>query len=329
MSRFFSNVTRSPSFPAFVLLAILFIVNIFITSGFLGASYLSGFFASNAPLICIAIGASLVIITAGIDLSAGAIITLTNVIMVTMFGAGWGLAPTIIICLLLAVGMGALNGVLVGILRVNSLMATFATQSTFAGIALWIMAIPGGSIPPALSKWYNSAIAGIPVSVWMIVIVFAAAMIILKSPIGTKLYAIGKNEEKAYISGMHVSRIKFMAYTFSGLTAGVAALCMTARIGGGDPTVALSIQLTCIASCVIGGVDLAGGKGSCFGPIWGAMSLILVIVTVFSAGVTVYQQSLVSGIITLAAIVGTVAISTVRSNKKQLRALKVGGGNQA
>ncbi len=316
MIRIFGEIKKSPSFPAFVLFIILFILNCFITKGFTSHSFINSFFASNVPLICIAIGSAGVIISGGIDLSVGAIITLINVVMISLFGAGWGIAPVILVSLLLAAGMGALNGLMVGILRVNPLMATFASQSIFAGIALWIMSIPGGSSPVALAKWYNGNLFGIPASLIVMLIVLAASIVLLKSRIGIKLYAIGNNEEKAFVSGVNVSRIKFMVYTFSGIASGVAAIALTARIGGGDPTVALPMTLTCIAACVIGGLDLAGGKGTSVGGIWGAMFLQLIITTIFSTGVSTFRQDLVKGLIIFAGIAGTIIVSNSKRRSK-------------
>ncbi len=301
------RVLRSTSLPAFLLFLIMAILNICITTGFLSKSYINSFFGANAPLICLAIGVSMVLITGGIDLSVGAIICLCNVTMITLFGKGFSIPVVLLIGIAMAIAMGAINGVLVSVMRINPMMTTFATQSMYAGLALWIMKIPGGSAPIKLTKWFATRVLGyIPMSLIVVLALLALVLIIMRTPIGVKMYAIGNNEEKAYISGIRVVPIKFFAYVFSGFAAGVAAICYTARTGGGDPTAALTLTLNCIAACVIGGLSLAGGKGTCVGGLWGALFLQMIISTILSARIPTMAQDLVEGLIIFVGIAGTI-----------------------
>lgn len=302
-----NKLLKSTSMPAFLLALVMIIINIFITKGFLTTSYINSFFSANAPLLCLAIGISMVIITGGIDLSVGAIICLCNVTMVTLFGEDWDIGTVVLICILMATAMGAINGLLVAVLRINPMMATFATQSAFAGLALWVMDIPGGYAPIAFCKWFSTKVFGvIPMSLIVVLALLALVLIIMRTPIGVKLYAIGNNEEKAYISGIRVAPIKFFAYTFSGFAAGIAAICYTARTGGGDPTAALTLTLNSVAACVIGGLSLAGGKGTCVGGVWGAMFLQMIISIILAARIPTMAQNLVEGLIIFVGIAGTI-----------------------
>lgn len=213
----------------------------------------------------------------------------------------------LLIGIAMAIAMGAINGVLVSVMRINPMMTTFATQSMYAGLALWIMKIPGGSAPIKLTKWFATRVLGyIPMSLIVVLALLALVLIIMRTPIGVKMYAIGNNEEKAYISGIRVVPIKFFAYVFSGFAAGVAAICYTARTGGGDPTAALTLTLNCIAACVIGGLSLAGGKGTCVGGLWGALFLQMIISTILSARIPTMAQDLVEGLIIFVGIAGTI-----------------------
>lgn len=302
-----NKLLKSTSMPAFLLALVMIIINIFITKGFLSVSYLNSFFSANATLICLSVGISMVIITGGIDLSVGAIICLCNVTMVTLFGKGWSIGSVVLLCLLMATAMGAMNGLLVAILRVNPMMATFATQSAFAGLALWVMNIPGGYAPIAFCKWFSGKVFGvIPMSLLVVLGLLALVLLIMRTPIGVKLYAIGNNEEKAFISGVRVAPIKFFAYTFSGFAVGVAAVCYTARTGGGDPTAALTLTLNSVAACVIGGLSLAGGKGTSVGGVWGAMFLQMIISVILAARIPTMAQNLVEGLIIFVGIAGTI-----------------------
>lgn len=298
---------NSTSFPAFVLFLILVILNGFITAGFFTPSFINGFFAANSALICIALGVSMVIITGGIDLSTGAIVCFCNVTMVTLFEKGWKIAPTLALILLLSAAAGALNGLLVSVFRINAMMATFGTQSMFAGLALWIRDIPGGSAPAELCRWFSGRVLGIiPVSLIVILAVLAVILLIMKTKVGLSLYAIGSSEERAFVSGIPVVKMKFLAYTVCGVCAGMAAICYTARTGGGDPTAGLTLTLNSIAACVIGGLSLSGGKGSAVGGLWGAFFLQLIITTVLALRISTMVQDLVTGLIILLGMVGTI-----------------------
>ncbi len=308
---------KSTSFPAFVLFLIVTIINICITPGFLSGLYINSFLAANAPLICIALGTSMVIICGGIDLSVGAIICLCNVTMVSLFKAGWGIPETIALCLVMSCAMGALNGLLVAVFRINPMMATFASQSMFAGLALWVMNKPGGSTPAALTKWFATRVLDfLPMSLIVVLALLLLVLVIMKTSVGVKLYAIGNNEEKAYISGARVTRIKFFVYTFSGFAAGIAALCYTARTGGGDPTAAMTLTLSSIAVSVIGGISLTGGKGTFVGSLWGALFLQMIISIILSLRIPTMAKDLVEGLIIFVGIAGTLVIFGRETRKK-------------
>lgn len=307
MKRLKNKALRSPSLPAFLLALVMIVLNIFITTGFLTGSYINSFFSANATLLCLSIGISMVIITGGIDLSVGAIICLCNVTMVTLFGKGWSIASALALCMVMATAMGAINGILVAVLRINPMMATFATQSAFAGLALWVMRIPGGSSPSSFVKWFASRVFGvIPMSLVVVLALLALVLILMRTPIGLKLYAIGNNEEKAFISGIRVVSMKFFAYTFSGFAAGIASICYTARTGGGDPTAGLTLTLNSVAACVIGGLSLAGGTGTAVGGVWGAIFLQMIISTILAARIPTMAQNLVQGLIIFVGIAGTI-----------------------
>ena len=308
---------KSTSFPAFVLFLIVAIINICITPGFLSGMYINSFFSANAPLICLALGISMVVISGGIDLSVGAIICLCNVTMVSLFENGWGIPETLALGIIMSCAMGALNGMMVSVLRINPMMATFASQSMFSGLALWVMSKPGGSTPIALSKWFSTRLLGFfPMSLVVVLALLILVLVIMRMPMGVKLYAMGNNEEKAYISGARVAYIKFFIYVFSGFAAGIAALCYTARTGGGDPTAAMTLTLSCIAVCVIGGISLTGGKGTFVGCLWGALFLQMIISIILSLRIPTMAKDLVEGLIIFVGIAGTLVLFGRETRKK-------------
>ena len=315
------RITKSPSLPVFVLMVSFIILNIFITRGFLTAPFIGGFFAANTPLISIAIGVALVIISGGIDISLGAIVTMTNVLFITFINNGYSLGITIILCIFLSLVMGAVNGIIIGYLNVRPLIATFATNAIYSGIALWILPFPTGSNVPEFNDfimWYASRPFNIPVSFMIMLVVLIIAIIALKTPVGKRIYATGNNAEKAFVSGINVNRIRLFVYTFAGGTAGIAGLALTARIGGGNPTIGLAMTLVCIAACVIGGINLACGSGSVFGAVWGTIFLQLVTATVFSLGVRTIYQNFAASVITLIGLIIAVKLVNTKSSKRQV-----------
>lgn len=299
------------AFPAFILFLAFFILNIIITPNFLSLSFLNGFLAANTPLVVISIGVAVVIMAGGIDISLGGIVCLVNVLFALMIERGVPLGVTILAGLGIGIALGALNGFVVGILRVSPMLATFAASTIYAGLALWIMPLPGGMVPPAFSRLYTNALLGIPFPIYVIALVLILSILIRKSPLGTQIMASGQDEKKAYVSSVPVDRVRFFSYVFAGLCAGIAGIAMTANSGGGDARVGLALSLNSLAACVIGGVALSGGKGDTWGAMFGALFLQLVITTVLATQIPSFYQDFITGLILLVGTLGAVAVSKV------------------
>ena len=300
---------RWPALPALVMCIVFFIMNIFVTQGFLQSYVILGFLSSNIPLLCVSVGCAGVIIAGGMDISLGASISLVNVIFVKLNETGMSLAAQITVCLLLSLLMGLLNGIIIGWWRVTPLLATYATSSVYAGIALWLLPRPGGIIAREFAMWYNSFLFGvIPVPVLFAVLILALWAVLMKSPLRYWLYSSGRDGAKAYVSGVPVYRTQVFSYVFAGLTAGIGGIALSGSTQGGDATVGLSLSMNAIAACVIGGISLAGGIGAIIGSMFGALFLSLVTMTVLSAHVSSLYQSLIKGIILLAGVLFSLLI---------------------
>ncbi|MDP4091822.1 MAG: ABC transporter permease [Bacillota bacterium] len=309
------SISKMTFLPAVTLFILFVILNIFITRRFLTSGFMIGFFTANAPLVLIAIGVSVVLIGGGIDISLGAITCLVNVVFISLVGNGWSFGSAAIVGLVIALVCGVINGIIVGFFRVPPLLATFATTSVFGGIALWIMPTPGGSAPMGLINWYNSLFLGLPAPIFIIVAALLIWVAIKYSPIRIWLYSMGRDEKKAYMSAVPVKWTQLFMYSFSGLLAGIGALCLTGSIGSGDPLAGLPLALSAIAACVIGGISLSGGKGSILGSVFGALFLGLVITTVLSAKINPFYQDFFSGVIILVGVIGATLLSRKFMNK--------------
>ena len=298
-----------PALPALAMCIVFFIINIFVTQGFLQSYVILGFLSSNIPLVCVAVGCACVIISGGMDISLGAIISLVNVIFVKLNEAGLGLAMQIVICLGLSLLMGLINGLIIGWWRVTPLLATYATSSVYAGIALWLLPRPGGIVAREFTSWYNSFVFGIiPVPVLFAVVLLILWAVLMKTPLKYWLYSSGREGSKAYVSGVPVYRTQIFSYVFAGLTAGIGGLALSGSTQGGDATVGLTLSMNAIAACVIGGISLAGGIGAIIGSMFGALFLSLVTMTVLSAHISSLYQSLIKGIILLVGVLFSLII---------------------
>lgn len=306
------SVTKWSGFPALVLFVFSVLLNAILNEG-LTTSFFKSFIASNAGAICLAIGVSSTILVAGTDLSLGSIVSLVNVSILTFTEAGYSLVTSSIMGLAIAVICGLINGILVGVMRVNALLTTFATSTAYAGIALWILPYPGGSIDFKYGDWYSGNILGfIPTPIFLILILVILWTIISKIPIGMKVYALGNDEQKAYASGINVTFIKVFMHVFAGLCAGVGGIAMTANICAGNPLLGNTMSMNSIAAAVIGGVSLIGGIGSIWGAIFGASFLSVLTSIVVALNLSSYLQSFVQALILFTGV----SISVLASNKE-------------
>jgi ribose transport system permease protein len=292
------------SFPSLILLISFIIINLIINPNFFNPLNIGGFLSYNVPLVCVSIGIAVVLLSGGIDISVGAIVCLVNVVFITLIGKGFGITTAILCSLISAITIGSLNGVIISIFRVTPLLTTFATSSIAAGLALWIMPIPGGSAPMEFISWYNSFALGLPVPLFFIILCITFWILIKITPLGVWIYAVGQNERKAFVSSIPVTLVKFFVYVFSSLLAGIGGIALTGSIGSGDPLAGLPISLNAIAACVIGGISLYGGQGNVIGSVFGSLFLGLVITAVQGANIPSFYQDLASGLIILTGIIG-------------------------
>jgi ribose transport system permease protein len=220
-----------------------------------------------------AAGVSVVIITAGIDLSIGSVWALSSVVMAFVC-VNKGLAWTLSVLIGLAVGLacGIVNGWGVTLLRIPPFVATLGMMSIARGLA---EVITGGfqisGLPDAFQWWGQGDIFGVPVPVIVAVGVIVLTWALLRfTRLGRYIYAVGGNEAAAHLSGVPVNRVKLFAYAYCGTLAALAGLLATARMGSVRPSDALGYELDAIAASVIGGISLMGGQGSVLGTAIGA-----------------------------------------------------------
>jgi len=270
-------------------------------------------------LALVAMAQTLVVITAGIDLSVGAILVLTNCIA-SMVVTGNAFETTLGVVFVLFVGAlcGALNGLIVIYGRLQPIVATIGTGAIFFGIALILRPLPGGTVNETLADAMTGKVFGIvPASLLMLLaIVLVVWLPFCSSVIGRAAYAAGSSETAAYMSGMPIRRGKFAAYTLGGLLASIGGLFLTffTYSGQASSATASTYTLLSIAAVVLGGVSLFGGRGSAIGAIFGAFAFRAIGDLMFVFDFDALWQPLFQGVILLLAVsIGALGLWRVRN----------------
>lgn len=245
------------------------------TDTFLEAANLRNVAMQSTILLLIALPMTLIIMTEGLDLSIGAVLTLANVVlaMVAVRTGGAGLA------LLAALGVGAafglLNGALIARLGIPPFVATLGTLGVAQGLAL--VATDGQSvvgIPAAVQLVYGGSLLGVPNPLWLAAGAYLVFHFLLyRTRFGAYIFALGGNREALDLAGVRARRCLVAVYVIGGLMAGLAALLLTARISSGHPTAALGMEFDAIAAVAVGGTSFEKGKGWLLGTLFGVLSV--------------------------------------------------------
>ncbi|MCM2505298.1 ABC transporter permease [Aureimonas altamirensis] len=281
--------------------------------------------SGGTALALAAMGQTLVVVSGGFDLSAGAVISLVNAVLAASMDPAQMEASVLLWTLVgIAVGMGvgAVNGLFVAFLRLQPIVVTLSTMFIVQGLTLLVLNQPGGFVSPSLGNLYmGDAIPElVPAS---LVLLGAAALFWLwlkKTRFGVSLYAAGSDPAAAEATGVRVPWVRFGAYVLAGGFYGLAGVFVSAQTGSGDPLVGNSLLLSMFAAVVIGGTRLGGGKGGLIGTIFGAFVLMIVVNILLALNVSAYYSTIAEGGVLLAAVlVGSFARDQVLM--EQLRRL--------
>jgi ribose transport system permease protein len=265
--------------------------------------------ASNKGVLLalVAMAQTMVVLTAGIDLSVGMIFVLANCLASTIaFGTAFETTLGIIGVLSTGVACGALNGVIVIYGRLQPIVTTLATGAVFFGISLWLRPVPGGDTNSDLADALTGQLpGGIPTSLVVLLgIVLVVWVPFRRSMLGRAAYAIGSSESAAYMSGVPIEKARMLAYVLSGFLASCGGLMLTFITYSGEASAAIggTYTLNSIAAVVLGGVSLFGGAGSAIGAIFGAFALRTIGDLLFVFDMEPFWQPLFQGVILLAAV---------------------------
>ncbi|MCD8352652.1 MAG: ABC transporter permease [Planctomycetaceae bacterium] len=256
-----------------------------------------------SPMGIMACGMTMVIITGGIDLSVGSVVSMTSAVLGVVFRESGNMGLAIAAGMAVGLGGGISNGLLVGRLALPPFIATFGTMSAGAGLAYAFTDTSIGGFPAWFEWLGNGMIRRMPIPFFMLLAVAAVFYLILTHRrLGRHLLALGGNEGAARMAGMNLPRLKLFVYTANGLLASFCGVILCARIRSSYPGIGQDIEMEVIAAAVIGGASMVGGQGRIFGAVGGAI-FVCMIQNIFNLlGVYPFMQKVITGILIAVAV---------------------------
>lgn len=303
---------RYPFLPALVILVVLLALNGLYQPRSVSVAGMTGLAKTYLALMLLAIGQTYVVYAGDIDLSAGAIVSLVNVSIVALMeswgGDGLTVLGAIVIGLAAGLVCGLINGAVVAALRLQAIVATFATSIFFMGLALYVMPVAGTPAPAAFWRTYGGRIVELPFVLWAIIALAALLTVLARTRLALQLLAVGDDAQGAYQSGLPATAIRIKGYVLCGVFAALAAFCVTGDTASGDPLVGGKMTLFSIAAVVLGGSALSGGHGTVVGSVIGALIIGLISSLVYFVGTPSEWQNLVQGVAILLALMAGILV---------------------
>ncbi|AGI68627.1 sugar ABC transporter permease protein [Octadecabacter antarcticus 307] len=301
MKRIFNAQLIGP----FAAMAIVALIVALTTDRFLSPGNLSNLFLQVSIVALIAIGATIVIFAAGIDLSSGSMIALLTMILAQMLKF-MGLPLMMALPLVLIVGgvLGLGLGIITAYGRIPSFITTLAALIAFRGLALTFNnGSPIFSLDPGLEPIFYGKLAGIPLPFFYLITFYGLAAFMMNfTKLGREIYAVGGNPAAAVLTGINVRKVQAITFAIAGFMTAVGAVLMSARLNSGSPNYGQTIELQAIAAAVVGGASLAGGRGNVLATFMGAMTIVIVQNGLNLNAAPSSVQSIVLGLIILLAV---------------------------
>jgi ribose transport system permease protein len=303
-------VPNGASYVVAGLLGVLLVAGACVSDRFATLSNLLNVHQQATGLALVALGQTLAILTGGIDLSVGSLIsvtaTLTSGLSDNAYG-GWSTAIALVLALSAVVGV--LNGFLVLWLRVHPLIVTLGMGAVLQGAILYYSTGPAGNVPDGFDSLAYGRYAGIPVAATIVLLLYLAVSYFMRNfRLGRYVYMVGDDETAATLSGIPRSRVILFVYVFSSLSAGLTGIYLAAQFGSGQPYLGANYTLASITPVVVGGTVLSGGRGGVIGTLIGVYLLSLLNNLINFAGIPSHYQLIVQG----AAIIVAVSVNLQR-----------------
>ena len=303
-------------FQSLIALFVLCLVLSIVTDKFLTVDNAWNVMRQISVNICIATGMTLVVLTAGIDLSVGSVLALSGAVAAGLLKeglqfpssnlyVGFTVLGAVLAGLVVGIVLGFLNGSIITKFKVPAFIATLGMLTVARGLTfLWTKGFPISNLGENFDHIGTGWFLGIPLPVLIsAIVVFIAVLLTQKTKLGRYIYAIGGNESAAKFSGININKVKILVYTIAGGLAAVGGIIVTSRLDSAQPNAGASYELDAIAAVVIGGTSLSGGKGSIMGTVLGALIIGVLNNGLVLLNVSPFWQQVVKGLVILLAVI--------------------------
>lgn len=292
--------------PLFALLVVMFAIYAYSFPGIFSASGIAKFSQTWFPLALVAMAQTLVMLTGGIDLTVGAMVSLGSVLSATLIdGTVGGTAFGILVVLAAGATAGGAMGSAVALLRLPPIIVTLAGSFVIAGVGLLVLPRPGGEMPDGLSDF----LAGNhPTALILLILIALGWRVFAGTAAGVAIVAAGDNPVGAFRSGVRLPLAQISAYAIAGALSAFAGFFVAALTGAGDPLIGDRLTLQSITAAVLGGVSFLGGLGTMRGALAGSLLLMVIIKLMFFLGLPAFAQYVAEGVI----IIGAMAAQLLR-----------------
>jgi len=294
-----------------------------IAPGYFARENLSDLFLGNMPVLIVAIGTTLVILTGNIDISVGSVFAICGIVAGVAAKGTDSVGFAALVSCTVGGMLGALNGSLVAYLRMPSIVVTLATMVALRDALRWVTEGAWVQNLPAGFQWFGLPQSSYPFVACAIVIVLlgTSAWVMSNIALGRAVYATGSNETAARLAGLDTARIKFMVFIVAGALTGLAALLNSVRFNQIPSNAGIGLEMKVIAAAVVGGAAIRGGSGSLVGTLLGVVLLGAIGPALTFLGVSAYWERALQGAIILAAV----AVDAVRERRAVHSAVATAG----
>ncbi len=298
------NIVKQREFMIFMIVAVMFIFMTFASPYFLTIPNLLAVMLGLSLEAIIAVAMVHLMVSGGFDMSVGSVVAFTGASTAMMLRSGMPVPLAVLIGLIIGGAIGLFNGFIVAKVGINAFVTTLSSLSLFRGLTLIVTRGQNiAGLPKSFKLIGQAKLIGVQTPIIIAVILLIIGDVLLRrSRFFRQSYYIGGNEQAARLSGIPVDRMKILAYTLTGLFAGISGIVMTARLGAASVTAGSGMELRVITAVIIGGASLNGGEGSILGAFLGTLLMAIITNALTLLGVDVYWQTFVIGATLLLAV---------------------------
>ncbi|MDY0289292.1 MAG: ABC transporter permease [Sphaerochaeta sp.] len=309
-SEYFSNLMKKQEFIVFIVLVVLFVSMSIASPYFLKPQNIFNILRNMSTIGVVGIGVTMIIVTAGIDLSLGSIVAVTAIVTARMLWIGMNPVLAILIGFLLGTGLGFINGVLIAKFKIPPFIATLGMMNVARGLTYFFATGVKGAVACniEIKNSFIQAIGGgyigpVPLPVIeMIVLVIIFQWFLNHTTLGRQIYALGSNREAARLSGVNIKFVEIFVYTLTGALCSLAGLMYAGLLSTAATNAGVGMEMDVIAAVAIGGASLAGGKGSIVGAIIGAAIMAIIKNAFVLLHLPTFVQTMTLGVVVVLAV---------------------------